>query len=62
MSSLFFFQHIYLNFGILTSHNIFEGHNGAGKSTTISMVVGLLSPTSGDALVLGKNILTDMVT
>lgn len=40
----------------------FEGHNGAGKSTTISMIVGLLSPTSGDALVLGKNILTDMVT
>ncbi|CAL5351927.1 hypothetical protein CsSME_00039457 [Camellia sinensis var. sinensis] len=36
------------------------GHNGAGKSTTISMLVGLLSPTSGDALVLGKNILTDM--
>lgn len=36
------------------------GHNGAGKSTTISMIVGLLSPTSGDALVLGKNILTDM--
>ncbi|XP_031098016.1 ABC transporter A family member 1 [Ipomoea triloba] len=36
------------------------GHNGAGKSTTISMLVGLLPPTSGDALVLGKNILTDM--
>ncbi|KAL1813550.1 hypothetical protein ACET3Z_023615 [Daucus carota] len=36
------------------------GHNGAGKSTTISMIVGLLSPTSGDAVVLGKNILTDM--
>ncbi|KAF7819038.1 ABC transporter A family member 1 isoform X1 [Senna tora] len=36
------------------------GHNGAGKSTTISMLVGLLPPTSGDALVLGKNILTDI--
>ncbi|KAG4214601.1 hypothetical protein ERO13_A01G131111v2 [Gossypium hirsutum] len=36
------------------------GHNGAGKSTTISMLVGLLPPTSGDALVLGKSILTDM--
>lgn len=36
------------------------GHNGAGKSTTISMLVGLLPPTSGDALVLGKNILTNM--
>ncbi|KAL9264205.1 ABC transporter A family member 1-like protein [Drosera capensis] len=37
------------------------GHNGAGKSTTISMLVGLLSPTSGDALVFGRNILADMV-
>ncbi|KAL5708093.1 Phospholipid-transporting ATPase abca1 [Ranunculus cassubicifolius] len=36
------------------------GHNGAGKSTTISMLVGLLPPTSGDALVLGKNIKMDM--
>lgn len=36
------------------------GHNGAGKSSTIAMLVGLVSPTSGDALVLGKNILTDM--
>lgn len=36
------------------------GHNGAGKSTTISMLVGLLPPTSGDALIFGKNILTDM--
>lgn len=38
------------------------GHNGAGKSTTISMLVGLLLPTSGDALVFGKNIITEMVT
>lgn len=36
------------------------GHNGAGKSSTIAMLVGLISPTSGDALILGKNILTDM--
>ncbi|GKU89849.1 hypothetical protein SLEP1_g3933 [Rubroshorea leprosula] len=36
------------------------GHNGAGKSTTISMLVGLLPPTSGDAQVFGKSILTGM--
>lgn len=36
------------------------GHNGAGKSTTIAMLVGLLPPTSGDALVFGKSIRTDM--
>ncbi|XP_020590496.1 ABC transporter A family member 1 isoform X2 [Phalaenopsis equestris] len=36
------------------------GHNGAGKSTTISMLVGLIPPTSGDALVFGKNITTSM--
>ncbi|XP_047959280.1 ABC transporter A family member 1 [Salvia hispanica] len=36
------------------------GHNGAGKSTTMSMLVGLIQPTSGDALIFGKSILTDM--
>ncbi|KAJ4706360.1 ABC transporter A family member 1-like [Melia azedarach] len=36
------------------------GHNGAGKSTTISMLVGLIPPTCGDALVFGKNIITEM--
>jgi ATP-binding cassette subfamily A (ABC1) protein 3 len=30
------------------------GHNGAGKSTTINMLVGLTIPTSGDAYMLGN--------
>jgi len=34
----------------------FLGANGAGKSTTIKMLCGLLSPTNGDALVGGYSI------
>ena len=32
----------------------FLGPNGAGKSTSIKMLLGLVSPTSGDAEVLGR--------
>ena len=35
----------------------FIGPNGAGKSTTIRTLLGLISPTSGTAQVLGKDIL-----
>ena len=35
------------------------GANGAGKSTTIRMLCGLLAPTSGDALVAGHRISKD---
>ena len=34
----------------------FLGANGAGKSTTIKMLCGLLEPTSGDALVSGYSV------
>ena len=37
----------------------FIGPNGAGKSTTIRTLLGLISPTSGQAQMLGMDILKD---
>lgn len=31
------------------------GHNGAGKSTTLKMIVGLISPTSGQVEIMGRD-------
>ena len=37
----------------------FLGANGAGKSTAIKMLCGILEPTSGDALVSGFSVMND---
>jgi len=37
------------------------GHNGAGKSTTLKMIAGLLEPTSGTLEVMGKDICKESV-
>ena len=37
----------------------FLGANGAGKTTAIRMLIGLLSPTSGEARVAGYNVYTE---
>ncbi|GAB5368462.1 hypothetical protein AAMO2058_001321300 [Amorphochlora amoebiformis] len=36
------------------------GHNGAGKTTVINMMTGMLQPTGGDALIFDRSILTEM--
>ncbi|NXM87107.1 ABCA1 protein, partial [Oenanthe oenanthe] len=38
----------------------FLGHNGAGKTTTMSILTGLLPPTSGTAYILGRDIRSDI--
>jgi len=38
------------------------GHNGAGKTTAIKMLVGLIRPASGTLLVGGHNVATDTRT
>ena len=36
------------------------GHNGAGKTTIMSILTGLYTPTTGSAYINGYNVLSDM--
>ncbi|TDH07266.1 hypothetical protein EPR50_G00104130 [Perca flavescens] len=38
----------------------FLGHTGAGKTTTMSILMGLFPPTSGTAYILGRDIQTEL--
>ncbi len=40
----------------------FIGPNGAGKSTTIRTLLGLITPTSGGAMIFGKDIIKEKKT
>ena len=40
--------------------NVLLGHNGAGKTTIINMLTGMLPSSGGDAEIYGKSILRDM--
>ncbi len=40
--------------------SVLLGHNGAGKSTTIAMLTGLVPPTAGEAWVRGKRLTQEM--
>ncbi|XP_042335728.1 phospholipid-transporting ATPase ABCA1-like [Sceloporus undulatus] len=40
----------------------FLGHNGAGKTTTMSILTGLLPPSSGTAYIMGRDICSEMDT
>jgi len=35
------------------------GHNGAGKTTCIYMLTGVLAPTSGDAIIYDSSLTKD---
>jgi ABC-2 type transport system ATP-binding protein len=36
------------------------GHNGAGKSTTVKMIIGLLEPSGGEILFDGRSVMGDL--
>ena len=48
--------------GYCENNSVFSllGHNGAGKTTAINILTGVISPSYGDAFIMGKSIITSM--
>jgi hypothetical protein len=40
--------------------NLHKGHNGAGKTSTLNMLMGAFRPTSGDAMLFGRSAASDI--
>ena len=36
------------------------GHNGAGKTTAINMLTGIVEPSGGDAKILGHSLMNEI--
>ena len=50
-----------LNFKIYANEVLcLLGHNGAGKTTAINMLTGILEPSSGDANILGRSLISEL--
>jgi len=50
-----------LNFNIY-KNEVFTllGHNGAGKTTAISMLTGMIQPSRGDAEIFGRSLVNEI--
>jgi ABC-type multidrug transport system ATPase subunit len=50
-----------LNFNIY-KNEVFTllGHNGAGKTTAISMLTGMVQPSRGDAEIMGRSLVNEI--
>jgi ATP-binding cassette subfamily A (ABC1) protein 3 len=50
-----------LNFNVY-KNEVFTllGHNGAGKTTAINMLTGMIQPSKGDAEIMGRSLVNEI--